>query len=89
MCFGWLHDYDNFFFTPLAPSGPLRSNFFQKTLILAFVANSALSFENETKIVKIAHSARCGISVGYMGRIWVVENRFGMIWFGVSGWVDF
>ena len=30
---------------------------FQKTLILAFEANSALSCENETKIVKITHSA--------------------------------
>ena len=29
----------------------------QKTLILAFEANSALSHENETKIVKITHSA--------------------------------
>ena len=28
----------------------------QKTLILAFEANSALSHENETKIVKITHS---------------------------------
>ena len=45
-----------FFFTPLAPSGPLRSKKFQKTLILAFEANSALSRENETKIVKITHS---------------------------------
>ena len=45
------------FLTPLAPSGPLRSKFFQKTLILAFEANSALSRENETKIVKITHSA--------------------------------
>ena len=46
-----------FFLTPLAPSGPLRSKKFQKTLILAFEANSALSYENETKIVKITHSA--------------------------------
>ena len=29
---------------------------FQKTLILAFEASSALSRENETKIVKITHS---------------------------------
>ena len=29
---------------------------FQKMLILAFEANSALSHENETKIVKITHS---------------------------------
>ena len=43
--------------TPLAPLGPLRSKIFQKTLILAFEANSALSRENETKIVKITHSA--------------------------------
>ena len=47
----------NFFFTPLAPSGPLHSKIFQKTLILAFEANSALSSKNETKIVKITHSA--------------------------------
>ena len=33
--------------------------FFQKTLILAFEANSALSLENETKIVKFIHSAVC------------------------------
>ena len=30
--------------------------FFQKMLILAFEANSTLSRENETKIVKITHS---------------------------------
>ena len=55
----------NFFFTPLAPSRPLHLKFFKKTLILAFQkmlilafeANSALSHENETKIVKITHSA--------------------------------
>ena len=46
----------NFFFTPLAPSGVLRLKIFQKTMILAFEANSALSRENETKIVKITHS---------------------------------
>ena len=33
MCFGWLHDYLKG--TLLAPSGPLRSKKFQKTLILA------------------------------------------------------
>ena len=40
-------------------AGPFRATpfeKFQKTLILAFEANSALSFENETKIVKITHS---------------------------------
>ena len=36
--------------------------FFQKMLILAFEVNSALSRENETKIVKITHSA---VVVGY------------------------
>merc|ERR1712141_212234 len=36
----------------------LRSKKFQKTLILAFEANSALSRKNETKIVKITHSAK-------------------------------
>ena len=37
----------------------LKSTFFeifQKPLILAFEANSALSLKNETKIVKITHS---------------------------------
>ena len=62
MGFGWLHDYlkDVFlknFLTPLSPSGSLSSKQFQKTLILAFEANSALSRENKTKIVKIIHSA--------------------------------
>ena len=47
------------FLTPLAPSELLRSKKFQTTLILAFEANSALSQENETKIVKITHSAVC------------------------------
>ena len=46
-----------FFLTPLAPSERLRSKKFQTTLILAFEANGALSHENETKIVKIIHSA--------------------------------
>ena len=46
--------------TPLAPSEPLRSKKFQTTLILAFVANSALSRKNETKIVKITHSEVVG-----------------------------
>ena len=36
---------------------PLHSKKYQKTLILAFEANSVLSRENETKIVKITHSA--------------------------------
>ena len=39
------------------PSGSLRSKKFQTMLILAFEANSSLSCENETKIVKITHSA--------------------------------
>ena len=43
-------------FTLWYPSGTLRSKKFQTTLILAFEANSALSRENETKIVKITHS---------------------------------
>ena len=46
------------FLTPLAPSGPLHSKKFQKTLILAFEANSALSHENQTEIVKIKHSSQ-------------------------------
>ena len=36
-------------------AGPLRLKFFQKTLTLAFEANSALPRENETKIVKVTH----------------------------------
>ena len=32
--------------TPMVPLGPLRTNFFPKTLILAFEANSALSCQN-------------------------------------------
>ena len=42
-------------------AGPFRAAPFekkiQKTLIFAFEANSALSRENETKMVKITHSA--------------------------------
>ena len=44
----------NFYFA--GSFGPLHSEKFQKTLILAFEANSALSRENENKIVKITHS---------------------------------
>ena len=36
----------------------IKIKFFEKTLILSFEANSALSHENETKIVKITHSAK-------------------------------
>ena len=43
------------------PWGPLCLKEFQTTWILAFEANSALSRENETKIVKITHSAKGGI----------------------------
>ena len=46
----------NIFFTPLAPFGQLYSKIFYKMLILALEANSALSWENETKIEKITHS---------------------------------
>ena len=58
----------NFFFTPLAPSRPppLHSENFQKTLILAFEANSVLSHENETKIVKITHSAPLDLDQGLL-----------------------
>ena len=42
----------------MATLGQLRSKFFQKTLTLAFEANSAFSLENETKIMKVAHNAR-------------------------------
>ena len=49
--------FEKKFFIPGPLWGPLRSKKFQKTLILAFEANSALSRENETKIVKITHSA--------------------------------
>ena len=41
----------------LRPLGPLHSKKNPTTLILAFEANSALFHENETKIVKIKHSA--------------------------------
>ena len=41
----------------MVPPRPLRSKKFQKPLILAFEAASALSHKNETKIVKITHSA--------------------------------
>ena len=41
----------------VAPKRPAEWEKFQTTLILAFEANSALSCENETKIVKITHSA--------------------------------
>ena len=43
---------------------PLRAAPFE-TLILAFEANSALSRENETKIVKITHSAIGYVSFGF------------------------
>ena len=43
--------------TPLVPLEPLRLKKFQQTLILTFEANHTLSRENETKIVKITHSA--------------------------------
>ena len=38
------------------PFGALRLKIFQKPLILASEANSALSSESEAKIVKITHS---------------------------------
>ena len=69
----------NFFFTPLAPSGPLHSKKFQKMLILAFEANSALSRENETKIVKITHSAWSQQEKNYICQIWNFScTRLGM-----------
>ena len=40
----------------LSRATPSVRNFFKKTSILAFEANSALSRENETKIVKITYS---------------------------------
>ena len=56
-----LHDYlKDSVLTLLAHLGPLHSKKYQTMLILAFEANSALSRENETKIVKITHSASCG-----------------------------
>ena len=39
------------------PSGPVCSKKNSKTLILAFEADNAFSCENETKILKITHSA--------------------------------
>ena len=69
----WLHDYlvsnktkakinvfkKKFLFTPRLS---VRKKI-KKTLILAFEANSALSRENETKIVKITHSAQWAKSI--------------------------
>ena len=49
--------FEIFFLSPLTPMGPLHAKKFQTTLILAFEATSPLSHENETKIVKITHSA--------------------------------
>ena len=66
MCFGWLNDYLHqrlkstffeIFFHSAGPFGAAPFEKFQTTLILGFEANSALSCENETKIVKIIHSA--------------------------------
>ena len=73
MCFGWLLEiprrlkstlFEIFCFTPPAPSGSLHSKNFQKILILAFEANSALSRENEAKIVKITQSDSSGLIEG-------------------------
>ena len=58
MWFGWLHGYlKRFWKKIMTPWALLRLNFFLIMLILAFEANRALSHENETKIVKITHSA--------------------------------
>ena len=65
MCFGWLvarlpQRLKSTFFAILHSAGPFGAAPFEKIkkmLILAFEANSALSRENETKIVKITHSA--------------------------------
>ena len=49
--------------------GPFEATLFekfQKTLILAFEANSALSHENETKIVKITHSVGGDYIINYI-----------------------
>ena len=64
--YGCLHDYLKdlnqhlwkYFLHSGSPLGILHSKKFQKTLILAFEASSALSRENETKIVKFTHSAQ-------------------------------
>ena len=69
----WLHDYLHSEY----PSGTLRSKKFQTTLILAFEANSAttweyfLTFSSETKIMKITHSA----ILTYLANIvlWIVK----------------
>ena len=61
----------------------LHSKFFQKTLILAIEANSALSRENETKIVKITHSGSgCDIVMLLAARfsicnVFTVQHIFG------------
>ena len=60
MCCGWLHDQSflKFFLTPLhGPFGIAPFKNISKNVDLAFEVNSALSSENETKIVKITHNA--------------------------------
>ena len=54
----------NFFF------GTLHSKKFQTTLTLAFKANSALSRKNETKIVKITHSAHSSSGILGSAGLW-------------------
>ena len=49
--------FENFLHSA-GPFGTAPLKKIKKTLILAFEANSALSHENETKIVTIAHSAK-------------------------------
>ena len=49
-------DFGLTFFLHYVYSGSCMILAFQKTLVLAFEANSALSCENETKIVKITYS---------------------------------
>ena len=51
------HDFNTYFTHFIWMCRALRSKKFQTTLILAIDANSALSRENETQIVKIRHSA--------------------------------
>ena len=76
-----------FFFTPGPPSETLNSEKFQKMLILAFAANSALScqngllslivyFVNQTFPMIFGHSARRNIWLYYKARLLYTTTTF-------------
>ena len=59
------------------PFGAAPFKFFFRTLILVFEANSLLSRENETKIVKITHSAlhvNCPAIISWLWQLHSLEN---------------